>query len=63
LHQNQKYIKQIPLKDVAEEKPEESIGEGMQFSSVYWQPFRNGWCYTQQVMTVTVYSNRNRSCG
>jgi len=58
-----KYKKQIPLKDVAELKAEGSIVEGMQFGSVYWQPLRNGWCYTQPVTTVAVYSNRNRSCG
>jgi len=56
-------MKQITLKDVAEEKADKSVVESMQFGSVYWQHFRNGWCYTQRVTTVAVYSNRNRSCG
>lgn len=44
-------MKQMPLKDVAEEKAEETVVEGTQFGSVYWQPCRNGWCYTQRITT------------
>lgn len=51
------------MKDISEAEAEESVVEGMQFSSVYWQPFRYGWCYTQRVKTAAMYSNRNRSCG